>query len=143
MSNNFSNLHSYVCQRLLSLFETLAKKYHRLEKEVKIRESSIQIQKQLHGKMSTTVSHPNTSAEEKVSSSNNHITRHSLEEDKSEPSKHVESNGNDAVEKKDVIIDTNTIHEKPIKEDGSEDFAVNVDDDIATMVNGSYYELFR
>ena len=31
MSNNFCNLNSYVSQRLLSLFETLAKKYHRLE----------------------------------------------------------------------------------------------------------------
>lgn len=35
MSNNFSNLHSYVSQRLISLFETLAKKYHRLENELR------------------------------------------------------------------------------------------------------------
>ena len=39
MSNNFSNLHSYVSQRILSLFETLAKKYHRLENDLKTRES--------------------------------------------------------------------------------------------------------
>lgn len=41
MSSHFSNLHSYVSQRLLSLFETLAKKYHRLENELKIRQESL------------------------------------------------------------------------------------------------------
>ncbi|KAL0267622.1 UNVERIFIED_CONTAM: hypothetical protein PYX00_009838 [Menopon gallinae] len=37
MSNNFSNLHSYVSQRLISLFETLARKYHRLENELRLK----------------------------------------------------------------------------------------------------------
>ena len=30
MSNQFKNLHPYVCQRILSLFEALSKRYYRL-----------------------------------------------------------------------------------------------------------------
>lgn len=36
MSGQFRSLHPYVSQRLVSLFETLAKKYMRLEQQLKL-----------------------------------------------------------------------------------------------------------
>lgn len=40
MSAQFTSLHPYVSQRLLSLFETLAKKYARLEAKIRTQSTS-------------------------------------------------------------------------------------------------------
>lgn len=47
MSSQFRNLHPYVSQRLVSLFETLAKRYHKLQN---------QLEKEKEGKHEVTVS---------------------------------------------------------------------------------------
>lgn len=47
MSSQFRDLHPYVCQRLVSLFETLAKRYQRFKAEVEIQlqdANSVQVQ---------------------------------------------------------------------------------------------------
>lgn len=40
MSGQFRSLHPYVSQRLVSLFETLAKKFTRLDQQLKAKENS-------------------------------------------------------------------------------------------------------
>lgn len=60
MSDQFRHLHPYVSQRLVSLFETLAKRYHRLQAQQQHNTSTNSTPSSPHSDTSTNANSPNT-----------------------------------------------------------------------------------
>ncbi|KAK6634510.1 hypothetical protein RUM43_011911 [Polyplax serrata] len=145
MSNNFRNLHAYVCQRLLSLFETLAKKYHRLENLIQMKEQAIKIEKKcLEMKPKISNASNNSSGDVNGSAADNLKT--SQTDGSYGKAEHVEAPitngthpsqngaGEDFVLNVNSIPDTNTPEVVAKKDSNSGDTTINLEDeDIATL----------
>lgn len=147
MSNNFRNLHAYVCQRLLSLFETLAKKYHRLENLIQMKEQAMKIEKKcLEMKPKISNASNNSSGDMNGSATDNLKT--SQTDGSYGKAEHVEAPitngthpsqngaGEDFVLNVNSIPDTNTPEVVTKKDSNSGDTTINLEDeDIATLVS--------
>lgn len=131
MSNNFRDLHSYVSQRLLSLFETLAKKYHKLEKELLSKEQNSRIKiKCPDMKSKTFISSVHTS-QEAESTLDNHLSSQPVNDEKLEMANTTITHELNPNDKPDVEINVNNLTELEMKSNAG-DTTINVEDDDTT-----------